>query len=209
MRKRYFSLLEVLIAFSLASLIFMVLLGGYFQAQYAAALATREEVERFPEKYLLHRLSDVFLNLSPKVDQASQVFFTFDLGESKDNTPALLFSYDNGMVFNPLVSGDVLGLLFLDQEGNFTMITWAAREKWSNDKPPKMHREVLWPHVKNVRFDFFSIPENQSPQWVERIWPKELKASPAAIRISVETQEKSNDFYFPVPRQLAVIREKK
>jgi hypothetical protein len=215
MKKRSFSLLEVLIGLALSSILFAVLLGAYFQAQYAAIKVAKEEKDRFPEKFLLHRLSEVFLNLSQDVDQTAQFFYTLDLAESLGNAPALLFSYDNGMVLTPWLSGNVLGLLFLDQDKNLTLITWPSRDKWADDKPQKMHREVLWSNIEIVRFDFFYVPENngeagKAPSWLRGAWPKEIKGVPAAIELFLETSEKKNhSFLFPIPSQLAIFREKK
>ena len=63
--------------------------------------------------------------------------------------------------------------------------------------------------------DFFYVPENNGetgkpPLWIKGSFPKDLKGTPAAIQLMVETEEgKGGSFLFPIAPQLALFREKK
>lgn len=210
-RKRLFTLLEVVIAAGLAILLLSILLGAYFQAATVVEVYSRQEEALFLERYLQHRLEEVFRSI-PKIDQRENFFFSASSEEALRGSSTLVFSYDNGVLADPALSGPVLGRLYVDLEGNLTLLTWPERREWSEEKLPPFHREVLVREVKKISYQFFHIPQEGSPSkeidWLPD-WPKDLKYRPGAIRLAVERATGALlHFVFVIPGEMGVIRVK-
>lgn len=210
-KKKFFTLLEIVIAAALTALLLSILLGAYFQSAKTAEVYGREEEELFLERYLQHRLEEV-LRTIPKIDQKENFFFSSKGEGSLPGSQTLLFSYDNGISMDSNLSGPVLGRLYVDLEGGLTLITWPDRKEWGETLPP-FHREVLARGVRKISFEFLRISNEGSPvEWVAD-WPKEFKSRPGAIRLVIERTKGENStshsFVFIVPKEMGVIRLKK
>lgn len=210
-RLRYFSLLEVMIALGLTLMIFTVLLGAYLSAERSALSWQKEEEAYFPQRYLQHRLEDVFRHLTTKIDQQNNYFFSTPPSSLfLTDTPSLIFSYDNGILLDPRLSGEVLGRLFIDLEGNLTLLTLPSREIWKEGINPPSHAEILMRGVRGLQFEFYHLPQDQNStgakDWKSDGWNKELKYLPAIIKMTLIKDEQSLLFLFPVPQVLAVVR---
>lgn len=204
-RRIYFTLLEVLISLGLTLLIISSLLAAYLSIEKSSIWWKKEEDALFAERFFSHRLLEVFTHLE-EIDQNKTFFFT--------SGDALVFSYDNGASLDTSLSGKVMGRLFVDAEGNLTLLTWPERETWKDLGLPSVHREVLWKDIKGLRFAFFILPnskdENPSnAEWKEGSFSKDQKELPGAIKLILTTKEgQERTYYFPVPQTLSVVTER-
>lgn len=213
----FFTLLEVLIALGITMILLSTLLGAYFQAAKITAQAYMQTAEMDREKTVHRRLENIFRHLI-KPDQVNHFFYTSE-GTSAfylPGSPTLLFSYDNGVLLRPSLSGPVLGKLCIDPKGNLTLLTWPERESWSEERPSVVHREVLLENVSAMRFQFFAAASEKEGQRVteagwrkDGIWTKEEKALPGIIQLTLLRQQgKEFTFTFVVPQVLGVIKIK-
>ena len=213
-RKRlHFTLLEILISLGLTLLIISSLLAAYLNIEKSSAWWKKEENALFAERFFSHRLLEVFSHLE-EIDQNKTFFFTSDSGLQMPGSTSLIFSYNNGSSFDKSLSGSVLGRLFVDNEGNLTLLTWPSREEWKDLGLPSLHREVLMKDIKELRFSFFILPnlkeENSSnAEWKEGSFSKDQKDLPGAIKLIIKTKDNQEKFYyFPVPETLSVVTER-
>lgn len=211
----YFTLLEVLIALGLTLLILSSLMAAYLNIEKSAAWWQKEENALFAERFFSHRLLEVFSHLE-EIDQNKTFFFTTQAGNGLQlpETMSLVFSYDNEASLDTSLSGSVLGRLFVDNEGNLTLLTWPERESWKDLALPPFHREVLMKKVKGLQFSFFILSNEQEANPINAAWTKggfskDQKELPGAIKLIITSDEGiEKAYYFPVPQTLSVITEK-
>lgn len=215
-RRRFFTLLEVLIALSLAVMITGVLLYYYYQMSQVSALSDKATQRAFQMRYLQDRLQDLTLRMSPPKDKNSYFFLGSNApGIFQSEGANLIFSYNNGVVFDQNLSNEVLGRLFVDPKGKLTLMTWPSRDKWEAHTIPPFHKEILAENIQKIEFDFFtgaSDPREQNPfdlapgRW-EHNWRREFKALPAMIRFKVTpmNQEKPIIFAYPLSGKQTVV----
>lgn len=196
---RPFTLLEVLISLTLTTIILGVLLSAYFQAESLSREGEKLQREIQPKRALAARLDEIFLNLEqPK---ANEQFFFMPV-ESE-----LLFSYYNGANLDPAFSGEVLGRLFLDDQGYLVMLTWPPRKLWPEGGFPPFRREVLLTGIDQIGFKFFATAtESQPARWVES-WAKDVQELPGIIELTITLKDSSEEsFYFFVPQKIGVVK---
>lgn len=209
LRKQFFTLIEVIISLGLTLMILTVLLGAYFQAEKSSVLWQNREKETFPERYLQHRLAEVFQTIG-KVDQTETFFFTLDHGPfTLPGTPSLVFTYNNGTVMDPALSGQVLGRLYVNKDRDLSLVTFTDRESWIQDLLPPLHREVLLKDVQSLQFEFFQIAPDKEASFRKDGWPKDLKYAPGAIKLTYKTTESpETKLIFTIPQVLGLIKSK-
>lgn len=208
MKKRPFTLLEVLIALGLTMMIMTFLLLAYAQSEKISSGWRQQEQKEFSKLFLQHRLGEVFRNLE-EVNQEKTFFFTLDEipGVTLPQMPVLVFSYDNGFLRDPYLSRSVLGALFVDLKGALNLITWPERELWGDLTLPPFHREVLMEDLVQFQLEFFQTKGEKEAGWLKEAWTKEIKSFPGAIKLTaMKKNEPPQTFYFPVPETLSVIR---
>lgn len=190
---RPFTLLEVLIATALTTLILSALLAAYFQAATAASDGERLRLALMPERRVEQRLLPLFYNAEIP-DQKKKLFLS---------TPqTLIFSYQNGACLDPNFSGEVLSVLSLDPKGNLSLVTFPAFKKWKEGEMPPFRYEALLDRVESIKFDFFNLKE-----WKE-VWSAEEKTLPALVNLSLTLKdEKKLAFTFPIPQEIAEIEK--
>lgn len=213
-KRHPFTLLEVLIALGLTSLILSFLLASYYQAESVMLFWQAQDQEVFSERYVQYRLGEVFNKLLP-ADQEETFFFSLEnvSGLFLPGASALVFSYDNGIILDASLAGPVLGILYVDPKGGLTLITWPEKKEWPENALPPHHREILMEGVKEMSFEYFQLPlENAEVQeigWRKEGWPKEFKYSPAMIKVKcVKNSGKELVYIFSIPELSAVFRLK-
>lgn len=202
-KKRFFTLLEILISLGLALLIISTLLISYLNIEKTAAWWKNEEDLLFQEKFFAHRLFEIFNQLEDP-DQNKTFFFT------TQTPPSLVFSYNNGVLLDPSLSSSVLGRLMIEPNEGVVLLTWPARENWESASLPPFHREMLLKGVEDIKFSFFHIANEEAPaEWKESVYSKDLKELPGAIKIELVFQNGSQKpFFFPIPQTLSYIKER-
>lgn len=209
LRKRAFTLLEVLIAMVLTAGLLSFMLGVYLDAERSSAWWRSQEEKLLPERFMQRRLEDIFRHLI-EPDQKTSFFFATDSspGLFLPGTPSLIFSYNNGIVNDSNLSEDVLGRLFVDNNGQMTLITWPERSIWNLPGLQPFHREVLLSHVTDFKLSFVRAPDplNDDEGGTSFEWTRERKELPMVIKMNVKANDNPvREYLFPVPQTLAIV----
>lgn len=225
--KRYTTLLEMLIALGLTTILLTSLLFYYnYVAQLNNKISNLEHAT-FQQRYLQHRLSDLFTHALPVKDSKHRFFYSTNDPDNifLNNTQNLVFSYDNGIVLNPPLANEVLGRLYIDRDNNLTLMTWPARDQWEPNGPATAgHKEVLLPQVDSLTFEFLILPKKQKdppkeneptnpfPElptlgWHQDLWKKEYDQIPSAVKIIIRTKPKDEliTYAFPIPKSKDIV----
>lgn len=189
MKRRCFTLVEVLIAISLLSILLFALLSSYSQLKMIDTAIGKETVKDFEMRQLESRLEAAILQVL-KAEDNKNFFYTEYPHYS--NSPSLVFSYDAESRLDPRFSGPVLGRLFVDREGNLLLATWPSPKRYSQ-QPIPMQVEVLATGIQSVAFSFFTPEQNQ---WSSD-WQKNTGTVPPLMKLHIVKESKEwVDFSF-------------
>lgn len=160
MKKRSITLVEVLIALGLLSLLLSSLFFWYRNLSSCHSKLNHIKSPLQEERYVLQRLQKIL----PK---AELPFFQSDQG-------SLVFVFDRGVAPNPALSGKVLARLYYDQS-----IQGLCLGLWP--EPPKegsfSETLLLLDHIKKAKISYYHPPDPfkkpVSPEEVGKLRPKE------------------------------------
>ncbi|NGX57617.1 MAG: hypothetical protein K940chlam3_00510 [Chlamydiae bacterium] len=203
--KRCITLLELLIAIGLMSILLTALLGYYEQSTRAQVTIQKALQKNFQFLYTQYRLNQIIpttLNPGQDTQNVGIYFFTKPAEIFEEKSQSLIFTYDNGTGAGSLFSNEVLGKLFVDQHERLVLLTWPAPKR-SPDPDPPMRTEVLQENVEKLDFIFYKpIPPEKKRLRIdpERVvgdydkdlpsWSSEEKDLPALIRILVKIKDR-------------------
>lgn len=225
-RKRFLTMLELLISMSLTVMILGVLTYFYHQMTLAGAVLDRQQQENFEERYVEHRLGTALPHAIPPGEKSGNFHFftTFNAAAiSMPGSPSLVFVFDNCVQSNKDMAYLVIGRIMLDQDGRLLLVTWPSEKRWEENEPIPQTYEVLMEGVKQLSFSFFIPPikgktdlKNGSPRkvveqdpfegrrggWVSE-WNADWHQLPAMIRVlvtvEVDGEDKELTYAFPFP----------
>lgn len=181
--RRYVVLIEVIIAMTLTIALLTLLMGFYSQVERTNLAAEKVQNKSFQKLYLSTRLAEIL----PKTLAASDskkdfIFYTpanWD-GVSLSNAPSLLFSFDNGVRLASEFSDHVIGKLYVDKDGAFSLGMWPSFLRWNDVTSPPMKNEVLMENVEQLQIEFYVPPQRDR----KIIWEK----NKAGIKASEDLQ---------------------
>ena len=211
--KRHVTLIEVMIAMALVSVLMTVLMGYYGQISMLHSEVEAARQESFLLRYLQARLSYVLPAIlpvkSPKAEKEKANDFYFFTSEDQDGgiqAPSLVFTYDNGVDIDATFSNGVLGRLALenrDGKGRLVLLTWPL-PRYKGEMPPPMKKEILIDKVTSLSFSFFNpleadtesktkdLPQpvqDETPKADQNVWLPSWKLAyndlPAIIKVTV------------------------
>ena len=195
LQRRLMTLIEVLIAMGLVSILMTALMGFYAQIEYVHTDVDRAREEGFELRYIQARLSKVLpriIAVEPPAKEKEKAedfyFFTSQDENGRLRSPSLVFTYDNGVDLEALFSHRVLGRIFLEQEGEnrqLSLATWPVPRCWREAEPP-MQKEVLLEHVTDLEFSFFNP---RSPEDDGKVQSKGVRASVFDKNAKVEAEK--------------------
>ena len=233
LHKCFIILLELLIAMVLAMVVLSTLTFFYHQVNLINVEMDREQNESFQKRYVENRLANILpKTLSSKDPSKDFHFFTSpDLGGLfKPGTTSLVFSFDNCVQLDKKMSYDVIGRIFLDNEGNLALAKWPSEKRWKENEASPISKEILLKNVENLSFSFyippergktkpeekplgskvkFEIPQELKGRWVAQ-WEKEYHQLPAIVKIIITRKNRNGDeemitYAFPLPHTLIPI----
>jgi len=187
-KRRFFTLLETMIALALLSVLIAFLLGFYSEIESIHSELGKVRRENFRLLYIQNRLKEVLSTTSyafdkkPFLEKKQFVFFT-----SKDTNAALrenslVFIYNNGIA-HPFFSQNVLGRLYLDGEGRFCLANWPQPQKWVKEghllEFSPINKEILLENVASLSFDFYMPPDMENIMVVN---PSEIQKGQTVTR---------------------------
>lgn len=197
-KKRYFTLIEVIVSLSLITII-ITFLFGYF----TKITKVEHEIEHlkkivYTKSNLQIRLNNIFSQLYSK-DMNQSPFYT-ELEKNKKNM-TLFINFDNGVDPDPNYSDIIKAKIYLDDKNNLVL------EMFSKDKKTKASRkEILYSNIKNIEYKFLSQSDlqiksymteeiNESFSWYN-FWPEDRKNLPSVIYLKINS---NLDFAFFLP----------
>ena len=154
----FVTLIEVIIAIGLVSILLVALLGVYHQIDSMHSEVDKTRLQNFRIRYIQTRLSLVFSNAVPKSDR-DFYFYMSDDDQDEIRGNSLILAYDNGVDINPVFSNTVIGRLYLDRTGRLCLSTWPPPSRW--EVTPPLKKEVLLDHVTELSFAFYVPPERE------------------------------------------------
>ena len=220
--RRCVTLIELLIAMALVSILMTALMSYYGQVSALHRQADALRDETFQWRYLQDRLSYILPRATAppyratKKEKKNDFYFYLSDFESSDIKPhSLVFTYDNGFVADPRFSGTVLARLYLSGQ-TLRLAIWPLPRCSSPPNPP-MLQEVLLENVESVKFEFYNPPDvtgaskparevfpkpTETPpfEWTS-FWPMTYSQLPALVKITVKRQEdpQTKSFVFMLP----------
>lgn len=227
LRRQYITLLELIIAMSLAVVILSTLSFFYYQVNLINVEMDQEQNESFQKRYVENRLASVLPKALSSIDPSNDFhFFTSpDLGGLfRQGTASLVFSFDNCVQLDKNMTYHVIGRIYLDQNGSLILAKWPAEKRWKENEIPPMSKEVLLENVEHLSFSFFVPPDKgksiingdqQTPKikfeippdlkggWVSD-WKKEYHQLPAIVKVVVNRinrkgKKEEITYAFPLP----------
>ena len=226
-RRRCFTMLELLISMTLTVMILGVLTYFYQQMTMAGVVLDRQQGKNFEERYVEHRLGTVLPHATaPSEKNGNFHFFTTNSAAaiSMPGSPSLVFVFDNCVQSDKDMAYLVIGRIMLDQQGRLLLVIWPSEKRWVENEPIPQSYEVLMEGVKELSFSFFVPPikgktdlktgsprkeseqdpfEGNRGRWIDTGWMAEWRQLPAMIRIRVVVEVNGEDeellYAFPFP----------
>lgn len=222
--RRFFTLLEALIAAMLAITVLTALGYFYRQIDQINTKTIALQKESFEHRYAEARLAAVLTRAVSERDRKKDfLFFTVNYPGGlfhKDSPTSLLFVYDNLIDLSQHYANHVLGRLYLDPQGNLCLATWPSPKRWEPGLNPPMMNEILMTDVDSLTFSFFIPPKkewklepptknnNTNPKkvtvepgpegsWIQE-WREDYNMLPGIIRVEIKKKGLPIRFAFPL-----------
>jgi len=211
-RRHNATLLELLVAMGLLSILLSVLFGFYWQIRKMEEVADNIREENFNLRYVQYRLTRVIPAIRGKKEK-DFFFYTSEQHISGIKGQSFVFTYDNGVDVYPWFSNGVLGRLFVDEQDQLCLATWPLPTVFEEERY-RMKKEILFSGVEELRFSFFfpevdpdrpvkgeGVDEPTRGQWHAE-WKKETKQLPALMKVVVVLHETKEEllFSFVIPK---------
>ena len=227
-KKKSFILIEALIATSIFALLFITIFSIWQNWQEFDQVLYKKKHRQEKSLVLGTRLQNIFLNaLTPKEKGKPPIFFFSQEGLANNlNSQSLIFYYDHGADRGKVLSGKLLGKLYVDENQALQLILWPAPYK--RDGIPEVYRqETLLEGVISIEFKFFRTADekakdtkdtkdkdsDEAPRliWTSS-WQKDYQLLPTLMSMKVTFSEKksnldnlSKTFWFIFPEEIGLI----
>jgi hypothetical protein len=201
-RKCHMTLVEVLVAMSILSILLTVIFGFFRELSKLDEFTHHQQTKTFQRRYLEFRLSYLFSRLINEKDSQKKFFFFLDHPDPSAEVSefnSLVFTYNNGVRLDPAFSGDLLARLYVNKNNQLCLVSWPSVS--ADDPPPygDMQKEILLDNVAGIRFDFFAaLPKNSSTppsingpikgSWQEE-WSLAYKQMPSLLKTTLMLKE--------------------
>jgi type II secretory pathway component PulJ len=175
-RGRPLTLLEVMVALTLTTILLSALFGTYRHLASAGSSLHVSKGHFFQRQLVDLRLRALF----SEIQNSSSLYTTSHLQSKGD---ALVFQFDNGVDPHPDFCHLVKGMLYLDSKKNeLSLLTWPSSEKETSLlNPSSARKEVLCSAATSFTFQFFDSKEEE---WCGS-WKKEKKELPSMIKLEI------------------------
>lgn len=222
LKKHHITLLELMIAISLTMVILSSLSFFYNQVFNINRKMDAAENNAFKMLYVENRLMHILPKIAPSTDRDIEFVFFSDSDSSgliKPGSQSMVFSFDNGVKLDKMISCYVIGRLFVDEKGNFTLATWPTPKRWVETQQISMKKEILMENVDSIEFSFFvpprkgekpveGWPAGEAGQWISS-WSKDIGLAPPLIKIiltrTVNGNKETLVYAFHIPNTIQPI----
>jgi hypothetical protein len=216
LKKHPMTLIEVLVAFGILSILLAFIFGAYQQVSFLNSQTKKIQEDSFKKRYAQYRLGDVLpkIELERKEDgkkkkTKDRQFFLSEESNDLRQEGSLVFSFERGYDIQPKFAGNVLAMIYLDDKEQLCMGIFPQPSDWKAGKTPPMRREVLLDRVEALSFEFYvprkvgkivetkqiTTGKNQlEPQsgWLKE-WSPNYIGLPAMIKIHITRRALTND----------------
>jgi type II secretory pathway pseudopilin PulG len=188
-KKRFLTLIEVMIAMGLAMGILTALTAIHWQMVTLGVKAEREYAEMFQHLLLQNRLSNTLAHIDNK-----KIFYL-----SEDPIyPGLVFSPTRGNDLSKTFSNDVITRVFCTKNQLF-LATLPSLDKWNEQQPPILV-ELLADNVTDFKVQFVDS-EGQNLN----SWDKDIQALPAIVIFSMNIKKNRYEQKIVIPKHEKVL----
>ncbi len=204
MKKHPFSLMEVIVAMGLFSVLLTALFSWYFYFSMQKRELSASKWPVLEEHYCQERLSSILSHATLNSEKGITAFYS--------SNSDLIFTFDNGVWSQPELSNIVLARLYLDADTLCLTIWPQPNREHSNQTPSETL--VLLDRVSNLSYDFYAPPnpfaivapkevghEHAIDGWQQQ-WYASYNALPALITLSFTRDDKPIKLAFDLPYPL-------
>lgn len=158
--KRYFLLLEVLIALALTMILLSTLMAFYLEVNRINIALEKEQESSFQNLLLSTRLAAILPKAISPSHKNGDYFFYTSPGDSlsKGGSQTLTFGFDNGVNLDPDFSNHVVAKLYLNGSKQLCLAMWPSPHRWNDFEIPPMKQEILYSGVEDLAFEFYIPP---------------------------------------------------
>jgi hypothetical protein len=188
-KKSNFTLLEVIIALFLTSILLIALLNFFVRTVFFEKKIETLKKEVFKKEHLQIRLSNIFSHINKSFEN---YFYT---EKEKNTLLSLYLTFNNGIDPDPSFSGPVFGKIYIDQN-DLKLTIYPLNEA-------KQRTETLFQDVKKLEFLFFTKEKNF--EW-QNNWPQEKQSLPSMLKLKIN--EESFAFFMPTKNILITYYKK-
>lgn len=237
MRRRAFTLVELLVGAGLLSILLVVLFGSYQQVAKIHDHLRQLRRAGFDMRYTQYRLADTLAKATltqaaPYMKDRDYHFFTSDEANSLLQGRSLVFTFDRGFDLRREFSNLLLARLYVDNQRQLCLVEWPAPSRCKEGLTP-MKKEVLLEGVEEIRFSFYMPPDPESKevhapdsvsgdkekvpppwnQWSDH-WQQNYQDLPPLMKITLIRRLKPEDspqeiqYAFPLPNSRHLIHYK-
>ncbi len=195
-----FTLMETLVALTLLSVVLTTVFGFFRELSWWNTQNEIEEKNDLQMRYLESKLQWIFSNTVHESDSRRKFYFyTIPADQGVSKATSLVFTFDNGVHYNPIYSGDVLGRLYLDDQNRLCLAIWPL---YSENPQQMMIKEVLSENVRQLSFRFFCPPSKvphpidpqkkipESDKWHEDEWLLSYSRLPVIVELNMILEKK-------------------
>lgn len=152
-KRRSITLLEVMIALSLAVILLSALMTSYYQISKKRMTAQELKKSSLSVEMMRQRLTHLF------AQAVAAESLRFQTGAHPEAIgPGLIFTFHNGVDLNPAFCGDVTGMLYQNADHKLCLASWASNGE--------ARVEMLLDNIREVSFSFFdSSRKTWKPTW--------------------------------------------
>lgn len=161
---RPITLIEVLIAMTLTTMILMTLMFFYRQVMMIGGDLDEVKREAFYRCYVENRLANTLPRIGAidSTKKESLLFFSSDNNHlTMPNSQSLFFTFDHGISLDQVFSNTIIGNLYVDKQGQLMLAYWPAPKQWPSGELPRMKKEVLMQKVKSIVFSFYVAEDKE------------------------------------------------
>lgn len=209
--RRYFTLLETLIAISLVAVLLTIVFGFFKELSELSRQTEEQQKASFRARYVQTRLAFIFERLVNENEGSKRKFYFFTQGPDKGLSPStsLVFTFNNEVRANPAFSDDLLARLYVDDHHCLCLAMWPL---YSDQPHQEMQKEVLLQNVADMKYEFYmpperaltqtninpnkTDPEKREPEhdkWHLQEWYDSYKQMPAILRLTIKIAANKDD----------------
>lgn len=158
--KRFLTLLEVLIATALLSVLLTIVFGFFRELSILSQDSKKTLQQGFEKRFVESRLSYVF---SHTIAEDHKAFYFYTMRDELSRFPSLILTFQNNASSEKAAqNSNIIGRLFVDDQKRFCL-AYLPLKKNKEDTDEKLlsqvHVECLMENIEEMQFTFLTAPD--------------------------------------------------